>query len=105
MLPDEPPGSPSRERWLDSTYYLFLGRHLGVDQLQQQAPYRMQDDPREQAQAADDGQQQIMEEMEFIRDLESTKEIIRRHGVKYFLESLLQEMPEIKVYVGNMNKS
>jgi hypothetical protein len=47
----------------------------------------------------DDGQQQIMEEMEFFRDLESAKELIQRHGAKMFFESLAQEMPELEVYI------
>jgi hypothetical protein len=49
----------------------------------------------------DDGQQQVMEEMEFFRDLESAKEFIRRHGAKLFFSHLLADMPELSVNINN----
>lgn len=50
--------------------------------------------------AFDDGQQ-VMEEMEFFRDIESAKECIRRHGAKLFFSQILADMPELNAIIKN----
>lgn len=47
----------------------------------------------------DDSQFMVQEEMEFFRDLEVTKELIRRHGATLVFTHLQNDMPELVEFI------